>query len=192
MTNHYDEMSVSPDPVQAEELRQRLRARMASVSRDDRHGRSDLHLESDRVEPDEGGVPMNELSPSDTSTPGNRTHGRRVLVAAAAIVVVIAAAVIAVRIEDPSRVATTAPTPTTAPPDKGCPFTAEQVSEVIGETVTGPESSTDCSFGHGFPSVRFEYVPASTCTHARLGDAVGDARVLGRRRRARRRRLFSA
>jgi hypothetical protein len=173
MTNHDDELSVAPDPVQAEELRQRLHARMASASRDDHHGRSDLHLESDRVEPDQGGVPMNDLSAPDTSTPSNRTHGRRVLVAAAALVVVIAAAVIAVRIEDPSRVATTAPTPTTAPPDKGCPFTAEAVSEVIGKTVTGPQSSTDCSYGRGFPSVNFAYQPASACTHASLRDASG-------------------
>jgi hypothetical protein len=108
MTDHYDELSVAPDPVQAEELRQRLHARMASVSRDDHHDRSDSHLETDRLEPDKGSVPMNELSAPDTSTP-NRTHGRRVLVAAAAIIVVIAAAVIAIKIEDPSRVATTVP-----------------------------------------------------------------------------------
>ena len=51
MTDHYDEMRVSPDPSQAEELRQRLHARMASVSRDDHHGRSDLHLDTARRRP---------------------------------------------------------------------------------------------------------------------------------------------
>ncbi len=35
MTDHYDEMRVSPDPLLAEELRQRLHARMASASVDD-------------------------------------------------------------------------------------------------------------------------------------------------------------
>jgi hypothetical protein len=179
MTNHDDALSVSPDPVQAEELRQRLLARMARVSRDDHHGRPDLHLESDRVEPDEGDVPMNDLSAPDTSTSSNRTHGRRMLVAAAAIIVVIAAAVVAIRIEDPARVATTAPTPTTAPPAKRCPFTAEQVGEVIGVTITGPESSTDCNFGTGVPSlfnnVSFRYQPASACTPESLRNADGDA-----------------
>ena len=146
MTDHDDELSVSPDPVQAEELRQRLHARMASVSRDDHHGRSDLHLESDRLEPDTGGVPMNDLSAPDTSTPSNRTHRRRVLVAAAAIVVVIAAAGIAIRIEDPSRVATTAPTTSRAS------TTTEQYGRVVSEHSAAiqawEESCThmECSF----------------------------------------------
>ena len=35
MTDHYDEMRVLPDHSQAEALRQRLHAHMASVSRDD-------------------------------------------------------------------------------------------------------------------------------------------------------------
>ena len=178
MTNHYDEMQVAPDPVKAEELRQRLHARMANISTEDQPGRSALELDSDG-HPDEWIVPMNELTASDTSTPSNRTHRRRVLVAAAAIAAVIAAGVIAIKIEDPSRVATNAPTPTTTPPnttptttppDTSCPFTAEQVSEVIGVTITGPESSTQCRFGNVFPGVSFEYLPASACTQESLRD----------------------
>ena len=83
MTNHYDEMSVSPDPVQAEELRQRLHARMASVSRDDHHGRSDLHLESDRLEPDKGRRPneralrIRHVNPQQPHSRSARAGGRR-------------------------------------------------------------------------------------------------------------------
>ena len=35
MTDRYDEMRVAPDPSQAEALRQRLHARLATASRDD-------------------------------------------------------------------------------------------------------------------------------------------------------------
>jgi hypothetical protein len=171
MTDHHDELRVTPDPVQAEELRQRLHARMANISTDDHRGRSALELDAGG-HPDDWVVPMEETTVSDTSTTNQRTHRRRVLVAAAAIVVVIAAAGIAIRIEDPSRVATTTPTPTTAPPDKSCPLTAEQVSEAIGVTGTHP-GSEGCEFGAGFPSVHFAYQPASTCTQASLREGDG-------------------
>jgi hypothetical protein len=130
MTNHYDEMSVSPDPAQAEELRQRLRVRMASVAREDHPGRSDLHREADRLEPYGGGAPMHELSASDTSTPSDRTRRRRVLVVAAAILVAIAAAAIAIanRIDEPSHVATLAP-PTTS----RAGTTIDQYGSVVSE-----------------------------------------------------------
>ena len=47
MTDHYDEMRVPPDPSLAEALRQRLHARMASVSREADEGQHlDLRLGS--------------------------------------------------------------------------------------------------------------------------------------------------
>lgn len=100
MTNHHDDMKVSPDPVQAEELRQRLHARMASVSREDHHARSDLHLRSARPEPAERVAPVTEIPVSATSTPSHRTHARRLVTAAAAIVVVIGAVGIAITNRD--------------------------------------------------------------------------------------------
>ncbi|MGH8979109.1 MAG: hypothetical protein ACRDV7_13610 [Acidimicrobiia bacterium] len=101
---------------------------MANISTDDHRGRSVLELDSGG-HPDEWIVPTNELSPPDASTTNQRTHGRRVLVAAAAIVVVIAAAGIAIRIEDQSRVATTAPTLTTS----RASATIEQYGSVVSE-----------------------------------------------------------
>jgi len=44
MTDHHDEMRVSPDPSQAEDLRRRLHARMARASQD-LHGASDIDLD---------------------------------------------------------------------------------------------------------------------------------------------------
>ncbi len=112
MTNPYDEMRVTPDPVKTEELRRRLRARMANISVDDDHRRTALELDS-ADQPDERMMPMIELSPPDTST-DRRAHRRRVMVAAAAIVVAIAAAGIALSIEDPPSGVTTASQPTTS------------------------------------------------------------------------------
>ncbi len=53
MTDRYDEMSVPPDHSQAEALRQRLHARMASVSRDEHHAGPLLHLDTELLGPDE-------------------------------------------------------------------------------------------------------------------------------------------
>jgi hypothetical protein len=110
-----------------------------------------------------------------------RRRGRRISarwLGGGAIAVAAAAAIaftFAITIDDdPSRVSTT-PTTTTAPPDKSCPFTAEQVSEVIGETITGPESPTLCLFGEYFPGVLFKYLDASACTQASLREADGGA-----------------
>jgi hypothetical protein len=184
MTDHYDEMRVTPDPVKAEELRQRLHARMANISMDDPRRRSALELDSDG-HPDEWIVPMNELSAPDTSTTSQRPHRRRVWVAAAAILVVaIAAAGIAIRRDDPSPVGTIAPTSTT-PTSAGsiikhCPLTAEEVSGVIGETVF---STGFCEFGLGpsvlGPSVSFAYQSASACTPESLRAAGYDGAVDG-------------
>jgi hypothetical protein len=64
-------------------------------------------------------------------------------------------------------------TVTAAPLDGRCPFTGEQVSGVIGETVSGPKSSTDCSFGPGFPGVYFELLSSSACTPESRSEADG-------------------
>jgi hypothetical protein len=128
MTDHYEQMSVAPDPSKAEELRRRLHARMANISTDGDRGRSALELDSNG-DPAEWNVPTNELSSPEQSTTDRRTHRRRVLMAAAAIAVVAAAAGIAIRIDDASRVATTSPTPTTS----RAQATIEQYASVIRE-----------------------------------------------------------
>ena len=94
MTDHYDEMRVPPDPSQAEALRQRLHARMASVSRDDHHGRPLLHLDTDHLDPDELD-PMKEINVSLNTPTSEARNRRRLLMAAAAVVVVIGVAGIA-------------------------------------------------------------------------------------------------
>jgi hypothetical protein len=91
-------------------------------------------------------------------------------------IAVAAAAAIAfafvIRIEDPSRVATTAPTPTTTPSSEGCPLTAEEVSTAIGETVTRV-GSPDCEFGPGghnsvLREASYHDQPASACSQESL------------------------
>ena len=104
--------------------------------------------------------------------------GRWLLVAAAvAAVAVVGTVLVAVSGDDDNKPLDTVTTPTTAPPDTACPLTAEQVSEVIGETITGPASSTDCYFGQTFPSVSFEYLPASACAPEDHGQVDGDRYV---------------
>jgi hypothetical protein len=96
-----------------------------------------------------------------------RARSRRVAAsAAAALVVALVVAAVTIRNDDPSRITTTGPTPTptTTTPEDRCPFTAEEVSEVIGETITGPTSPTECHFGRTFPSVVFDYLTPFACT----------------------------
>lgn len=123
MTDHNDELRVSPDPTQAEALRQRLHARMASVSRDDLHGRAQLHVSIDHLDPDEFG-PMKEINVSLNTNSSRETRNRKLLVlAAAGVVVAIGVAGIALAInnsdDDPTpsaqAVTTVAPTTTVAP-----------------------------------------------------------------------------
>ena len=120
MTDHYDEMRVPPDPSLAEELRQRLHARMASVSWDDHEGRSHLHLDAARFEPDQHLVQVKEHYVSIDAPPTSEVRNRRRLaMAAAAVVAVIGVAAIAINItssdDDVEPFSTTAPTvaPTT-------------------------------------------------------------------------------
>ena len=101
MTDHYNEMKVSPDPSQAEDLRQRLHARMARVS-GDVHGRSGLDLDPARLDLDERVAPIT-ISASETTSPGTSDepplgpHDQRgtrpwLLAVAAAIVLIVGAA----------------------------------------------------------------------------------------------------
>ena len=86
MTDHYDEMSVSPDPSQAEALRQRLHARLASVTRDDHNDRSHPGA---RLDPQPDLAPMKEIYVSDDSPTNEGRNRRRLVMAAAAVVAVI-------------------------------------------------------------------------------------------------------
>jgi hypothetical protein len=121
MTDHYDEMSVPPDPSLAEALRQRLHARMASASRDDHQGRSHLQHGVLRLEPPEHFVPTEENyvtvdSPtSERTNRGDSTNGRRMGMAAAAVVAVIGVAGIALAINNTSEDDDEAPSPAVQP-----------------------------------------------------------------------------
>lgn len=114
------------------------------------------------------------------SGPGASRHSRprRWLVPAAAIAVVALAGGVLVALDDDGETPLdTSTTPTTAPADTACPLTAEEVSEVIGETITGPTSSSDCHFGQKFPGVYFSYHPGSACTSEDSGEVDGDIYV---------------
>jgi hypothetical protein len=88
MTEHYDQMSVTPDPAQAEALRQRLHARMASVASDASEFETHRRIGRARIDPEEQPVPMKEIDVSDNSTTGDNKNGRWVAMAAAAVVVI--------------------------------------------------------------------------------------------------------
>lgn len=151
MTDHYDEMKVSPDLSQAEALRQRLHARVASVSRDHPYGRSDLRLDTARLDPDEL-VPTKEITVSldaNTNEPRNR---RRMALAAAAVVAVIGLTGVAFAINNsssddvetpsPTAVANVAPTTSVAPTTTAEPTMETvhlNVANGIPVTLTAPD-----------------------------------------------------
>src|SRR5262245_39426776 len=97
MTDRYDEMRVPPDPSQAEALRQRLHARLARASRDDRKDQSH-HQSGARPDsrPDLG--PLKEIYVSDDSPTHDGRNGRRLALVAAAVVVVLGLTGIAVAV----------------------------------------------------------------------------------------------
>jgi hypothetical protein len=117
-----------------------------------------------------------------SETPRRAHSGRRLVALAAAIALIAAVGVVLLQNarDDETGIRTTPDTETsvpdpatipTDPSDEVCPLTAEAVSQVIGETFTGPESSSDCTFETGtgaFPGVSFEYLPPSACTPERL------------------------
>jgi hypothetical protein len=115
MTDRYDEMRVPPDPSLAEELRQRLHARMASASRDDHQGRTHLHLDTTRLEPQPHHVPMKEIYVTVDSPTTDSTNRRRMAMAAAAVVAVIGVAGIALAINNTSSDEDEAPSPAVEP-----------------------------------------------------------------------------
>lgn len=110
MTDHHDQLSVAPDPAQAEELRRRLHARMARVPHD-RHERPTVDLEV---------VPAEH----DDAVDRDHHHGRRALVlvlAAAAVLAIVAGAVALLRIDEDADgpITTDPPATTTTVPSLG-------------------------------------------------------------------------
>ena len=129
MTNHHDEMRVAPDPSRAEELRQRLHARLSQrrtgdlgrprrippVDTDTRPSRRRHHHAGDRRPP----------PGPRTGDPRRRSPGRWLLVAAAAAVVaVVGTLLVAAGGDDEDPVDTAPPTAHAAP--------AQDVMEVEG------------------------------------------------------------
>ena len=134
MTDRYDEMRVSPDPSQAEALRQRLHAHLASVTRDDHNDRSHHGA---RLDPRPDRAPMKEIYMSDDSPTNEGRNRRRLAMAAAAAVAVIGLTGVAFAVgrnsgDDeapapagaPTTVAPTTVVPTTVTPTTFAPLTA--------------------------------------------------------------------
>ncbi|MEO6318324.1 MAG: hypothetical protein ABIP36_06020 [Acidimicrobiales bacterium] len=107
---------------------------------------------------------------------GRHLRGRWLLGAAAAVVIAVTGTLLVAAGRDEKTVdtATSTPETTAATAPTSCRLTAEEVSQVIGVTVTGPESPTSCHFDDGpsiVPGVDFGYVPASSCTQESLREA---------------------
>jgi hypothetical protein len=169
-----------PDPEFADRLERALLRRLTATP--DGLSSSPGVLPSDELvrrdaDPDdrEGDITMLDTDdrPTGPLAPRRRSPGRWLLVAAAvAVVAVVGTVLVAVSGDEEKPLRTVTP-PTTEPPDTSCPFTAAEVSDVIGEPIAGPISSpSSCEFGDGFPIVYFDYLPASTCTPESLGDAI--------------------
>jgi hypothetical protein len=141
MTNHHDEMRVAPDPSRAEELRQRLHARLAS-------GRGDepvvpiqgvpASTPSVDTDPDhrEGDIIMLDTEDHPTGsepvTSDRRSPGKWLLVAAAvAVVAVVGTLFVAAGGDDEDPVDTVSPPPTAAAPS---PAPAQDLSEVFANS----------------------------------------------------------
>jgi hypothetical protein len=150
MTDRYDEMRVAPDPSQAEALRQRLHARLASGSRDDRKDQSHHHSGGRLDSPPNLG-PLKEIDVSDDSPTNEGRNGRRLALAAAAVVAVIGVTGIAVALgtssgddETPSPAAATsgAPTTTVTPATEELPGSppVEFTARVSGGPEVHPET----------------------------------------------------
>ena len=118
MTTHYDELSVAPDPARAEELRQRLHARLAR-----RHTAASVSITPADTDPDaeEGDLIMLETedrtADGQPPTPSRRWPGTWLLVAAAVAVVAIVGALLVAADgdDDGDQLDTASTTPTTAP-----------------------------------------------------------------------------
>ena len=123
MTDRYDEMRVAPDPSQAEALRQRLHARLATAARDDPKDQSQLHRGA-RLDRQPHRDPMKEIYVSVESPTHEGRNRRRLAMAAAAVVAVIGVTGIAVAVatssgddatQSPAAATTLAPTTSVAP-----------------------------------------------------------------------------
>ena len=169
-----------PDPEFADRLERVLLERLTAepagpssrreVVRSDepvRPGGEPDHREGDTI------VLDTEDSPIGPLAPWRRSPGRWLLAAAAVGVVAVAGAVlVAAGGGDETPLLAVTPS-TTGSPDQGCPFTADEVREIVGPT--GPRratSPTSCEFG-SFPIVVFEHLPASTCAQAPLRNTRG-------------------
>jgi hypothetical protein len=125
MTNHHDEMRVAPDPSRAEELRQRLHARLASGRAPvvEEWKADERTIPSADTDPDHRGGDLimleTENHPTDHEpvTPRDRSPGRWLLVAAvAAVVAVVGTLLVAAGgDDDEDQVVPATSTPTTAP-----------------------------------------------------------------------------
>lgn len=141
MTDHYEAMKALPDPELAEELRQRLKAQMASGADDGVESRSGRDMGGTIVESRPDLVPVRDDDLSLHSSTGEGSHlWRRMAMAAAAVLVVIGTAGIAIRrlnSDDghlsPTIASTVAPTdvPTTDVPTTGGASQLQQV-EILG------------------------------------------------------------
>jgi hypothetical protein len=142
MSDHYDEMSVHPDPSLAEPLRQRLHARLASVAGNEHEHRSPHHhLERAPVGPDEQPIAMKEIDVTRDAPTSETRDRRRLVITAAAVLAVIGAAAIAVAINDTSAKndQTQSPaTATTVPPAT----TVERATTLAPTTSVAPRVET--------------------------------------------------
>jgi hypothetical protein len=150
MTDRYDDMRVSPDPSQAETLRQRLHERLASASRDDRKDRSHPHPDA-RLDPQPDLGPMKEIYVSVDSPTNEGRNRRRLAMAAAAAVAVIGVTGIAYAVgtssgDDETPAPADAPTvaPTTVAPTTVAPTTVAPTTETAATdppTVSEPPTT---------------------------------------------------
>lgn len=138
MTDHYGEMSVSPDSALAEALRQRLHAQIANASLDERERQLHLQPDTARLATEQDLVPVKETYMSIDSPPTSQTRNRRRLaMAAAAAVAVVGVAAIAINSmnsdDSPDRAPAAPPTvaSTTVAPTTIAP-TTETVQFAVG------------------------------------------------------------
>lgn len=119
MTDHHDELRIAPDPSRAEELRQRLHARLGSGSR----GESIVPIQDDLVsmssvdaDPDDRVGDIALLETEDRTGHGvapRRRSSRRWVLAAAAVVVTVVSTLLVVG-DDDDEIGTVTTPPTSA------------------------------------------------------------------------------
>ncbi len=135
MSDHYDEMRVTPDPLLAEKLRQRLHAHM-------------LQLDAARLESDAQLVPVKEIVVSLDSPTSETRNRRRLAMAAAAVVAVVGVGAIAINSmnSDDDEVKPASPTATTVAPTTVDPR-REAADFIDGVTYTVPDGWKNIRYG---------------------------------------------